>query len=203
MARPKASDYDRQRDAILARAVAAFAELGYASASMAQLARACGTSKASLYHYFPSKDAILFEALDRYTRRLRERAREVHARALAPRDELAALLHALMAEYQDSRAHLVSLLNDVKFLAPAQRGPIEATQRDVIDAVASTIERLAPGRFSRAQRTPATMALLGMVNFTFAWLRPDGPMTHAQYADLVLELWEHGVREPAEADRFV
>ena len=45
-------------------------ELGYASASMAQLAEGCGTSKAGLYHYFPSKEAILFESLDRYTRRL-------------------------------------------------------------------------------------------------------------------------------------
>ncbi|MEY4864130.1 MAG: hypothetical protein RLZ51_2225, partial [Pseudomonadota bacterium] len=26
-------------------------------------------------------------------------------------------------------------------------------------------------------------------NFTFAWLRPDGPMTHEQYAQLVVRLW--------------
>lgn len=203
MARPKASDYDQQRDAILARAVDAFSMLGYASASMAQLARACGTSKARLYHYFPSKEAILSEALDRYTRRLLERVRGVQAQGLAPRDELRALLRALMAEYQDSRAHLVSLLDDVKFLGEPQRARIEGTQRQVVDAVAATLDRVAPSRFPRSQRKPATMALLGMVNFTFAWLRPDGPMTHAQYADLVADLWEHGVLEPAETARFV
>jgi AcrR family transcriptional regulator len=203
MARPKASDYDAQRDAILALAVDAFSGLGYASASMAQLAQACGTSKARLYHYFPSKEAVLFEALDRYTRRLLERVRLVQARGLAPRDELRALLHALMAEYHDSRAHLVSLLDDVKFLGEPQRHRIESTQRQVVEAVADTLDRLAPGRFTRPQRKPATMALLGMVNFTFAWLRPDGPMTHAQYADLVADLWERGVLEPAEAARFI
>jgi hypothetical protein len=37
------------------------------------------------------------------------------------------------------------------------------------------------------------MALLGMINFTFAWLRPDGPMSYEQYADLVIGLWEHGL----------
>jgi len=203
MARPKAPDYDAQRDAILALATAAFAELGYASASMAQLAAACGTSKARLYHYFPSKEAILFESLDRYTRRLLERARAVRARGLAPRDELGELVRTLLAEYRDSRAWHVSLLNDLKFLAPAQRDPIAAQQRAVVEAVADTLERVAPGRFAPHERKPATMALLGMINFTFAWLRPDGPMSHERYAELVIDLWERGICEPATEPRFV
>jgi hypothetical protein len=37
------------------------------------------------------------------------------------------------------------------------------------------------------------MALLGMINFTFAWLRPDGPMSHEQYAQLEIDLWERGL----------
>jgi len=203
VARPKASDYDAQRDAILALATAAFAELGYASASMAQLAAACGTSKARLYHYFPSKEAILFESLDRYTRRLLALARGVRARGLAPRDELAELVRTLLMEYRDSRPRHVSLLNDVKFLAPAQRDPIEAQQRAVVEVVADTLDRVAPGRFAAHERKPATMALLGMINFTFAWLRPDGPMSHERYAELVIDLWERGLCEPVAEQRFV
>jgi len=203
MARPKASDYDAQRDAILVRATAAFAELGYASASMAQLAGACGTSKARLYHYFPSKEAILFESLDRYTRRLLDRVAAVRSRGLAPRDELAALVRTLLAEYRDSRPWHVSLLNDLRFLAPAQRDPIEAQQRAVVEAVAGSIDRVAPGRFAPHERKPATMALLGMINFTFAWLRPDGPLSHEDYAELVIDLWERGVCEPLPEPRFV
>jgi hypothetical protein len=38
------------------------------------------------------------------------------------------------------------------------------------------------------------MALLGMINFTFAWLRPDGPMSYERYAQLVIELWDHGLQ---------
>ena len=72
MARSRSADYDSQRDRILALAVRAFAETGYASATMAALASACGTSKARLYHYYPSKEAILFDSLDRYTARLGE-----------------------------------------------------------------------------------------------------------------------------------
>lgn len=197
MARPKAADYERQRDEILELATVAFAELGYPSASMSQLAKACGTSKARLYHYFPSKEAILFESLDRYTRRLGERIAEVRSRALAPRAELADLVGTLLAEYRDSRPWHIALLNDVKFLSPDERERIKSQERAVVDALAETLDRVAPGRFDESERKPATMALLGMINFTFAWLRPDGPMSHERYAELVIDLWQRGLA-PAE-----
>lgn len=193
MARPKSSDYEQQRNEILRLATAAFAELGYPSASMAQLAHACGTSKARLYHYFPSKEAMLYESLDRYTQRLGQRVAAVKSERLAPRDELVAMLRALLAEYRESRPWHVALLNDVKFLPPEQRDRIKAQERAVVDALSQTLERVAPSRFMAAEKKPATMALLGMINFTFAWLRPDGPMSYERYADLVSELWLKGV----------
>jgi AcrR family transcriptional regulator len=203
MARPKAADYERQRDEILGRATAAFAELGYPSASMSQLADACGTSKARLYHYFPSKEAMLFESLDRYTRRLAQLVTGIQARRLEPRAELAAMVHSLLSEYRRSRAWHVSLLNDVKFLAPAQRERVKAQERAVVEALAQTLDRVAPGRFTAGERKPATMALLGMINFTFAWLRPDGPMSHERYAELVLGLWERGLQPAATGEAAV
>jgi AcrR family transcriptional regulator len=193
MARPKAADYDRQRDEILELATAAFAELGYPSASMAQLAQACGTSKARLYHYFPSKEAMLFESLDRYTRRLGRLVDDVKSQALEPRAELEALVRALLSEYRVSRPWHVALLNDVKFLSPEQRERVKAQERAVVEAVAGTLDRVAPGRFVDGERKPATMALLGMINFTFAWLRPDGPMSYDRYAELVTGLWLKGI----------
>jgi AcrR family transcriptional regulator len=191
--RPRAADHADQRDCILLRATEAIAELGYGSASMAQLAQACGLSKAGLYHYFPSKDAILFESLDRYTKLLMDRLAEVRTRRLEPRHELGEMVRTLMLQYRDSRAHHVALLNDVKSLEPAAREQIRAQERAVVDQLAETLERVAPGRFDALTRKPATMALLGMINFTFAWLRPDGPMSHEQYAQLVIDLWERGL----------
>jgi AcrR family transcriptional regulator len=47
-----------RRGDILARATEAFVSHGYAGTSMADLARAIGIQKASLYHHFPSKEAL-------------------------------------------------------------------------------------------------------------------------------------------------
>ena len=221
MARPKAADYDETRNRILTRAVQAFAESGYPSASMASLAERCETSKAALYHYFDSKEAILFESLDRYTSRLRdvvEQAIAPHggaaafaadtpaapaasavAAAPAPdaivraRQALASLIRALLVEYRDSQAYHVALLNDVKFLSPSQRARIQAQQRAIVATLSRALAAAAPGRFTEDEIRPATMAVFGMINFTFAWLRPDGPMGYDGYAALVTDITLTGI----------
>ena len=70
MARPKSATHELQREAILNQAAQCFAQRSYLAASMNDIAAACGTSKARLYHYYGSKEAILFDLLDRYTQRL-------------------------------------------------------------------------------------------------------------------------------------
>ena len=70
MARPKSATHDIKRDAILDIAAQCFADRSYPAASMNEIATACGTSKARLYHYYGSKEAILFDLMDRYTQRL-------------------------------------------------------------------------------------------------------------------------------------
>ncbi|MFM7570973.1 MAG: TetR/AcrR family transcriptional regulator [Betaproteobacteria bacterium] len=201
MARTRAADYDTQRDRILARAVEAFAQTGYAAASMAMLAQACGVSKATLYHYYPSKQALLFEALDRYTKRLLSiLAATQPPGGLAPREALRGTLRALMAEYRHSRAYHAVLLHDLRFLAPQEAEQIRAQQRAMVSALTELIAHAAPGAAVSAERSVITMALLGMINFTFAWFKPDGAISHERFADLAADLWLeglHGLANPS------
>jgi AcrR family transcriptional regulator len=51
-----------KRDAVLAAAIRCFAAHGLAGAGMREIARAAGLTEGTLYHYFPSKDALIAEA---------------------------------------------------------------------------------------------------------------------------------------------
>lgn len=199
MARPRAADHDAHRDRILAAAVRAFAEHGYPSASMSQLAQACGLSKAGLYHYYASKEALLFDALDRYTRRLVDLCADVAARPSPPREAVARIVRALLHEYRDSRDYHVALLNDLRHLGAPEQARIRSQQRAVVRTLTAVLARAWPARLSGPDASATTMALLGMINFSFAWWRPDGAMSHERFADLVIELWEHGLDGPARA----
>ena len=61
MPRGRAQGYDEQREQILVRAARLFARRGYAATSMNEVARSCGVSKPSLYHYVRDKHQLLVE----------------------------------------------------------------------------------------------------------------------------------------------
>jgi AcrR family transcriptional regulator len=197
MARPKSATHDFKRDEILDIAALCFAQSSYPAASMNTIAAAGGTSKARLYHYYDSKEAILFDLLDRYTQRLLALIGETEAAAqranLDDRAALHELVRRFLQEYENSATRHVALLSNVQFLGDAQRELILARQRDVVSAFTRFLKRAYPERLSAANQTAITMMLFGMINWTFTWLRPDGPMSYSAFADEVIAMLEKGL----------
>ena len=203
MARPKSADHHLKRDEILDAAASCFAQLSYPAASMQEVAKRLGTSKARIYHYYESKEALLFDLLDRYTQRLLALIGETEALAqrkkLDDKAALHALIEAFLVEYETSATTHVALLNDTKFLSdapqngkPSQRTVILQRQRDVVSAFTRFLRRAYPLRFYDQNQTALAMMLMGMINWTFTWLRPAGPISYAQFAREVVQTLERG-----------
>ncbi len=197
MARPKSQHHDLKRDEILDIAAQCFASQSYPAASMNDIAAAGGTSKARLYHYYGSKDAILFDLLDRYTQRLLALIAQAEATAqrrnLDDRAALHELIRSFLEEYETSATRHVALLNDTKFLGDEQRELILNRQRDVVSAVTRFLRRAYPHRLNPVNQTAVTMMLFGMINWTFTWLRPGGAMSYAAFAEEVIAMVEGGL----------
>ncbi len=197
MARPKSSQHELKRDEILDVAAQCFADRSYPAASMNDIAAACGTSKARLYHYYESKEAILFDLLDRYTQRLLAVIAQAEATAqrgnLDDRAALHELIRGFLEEYENSATRHVALLHDTKFLGATQRDLILNRQRDVVSAVTRFLCRAYPARVTTANQTPVTMMLFGMINWTFTWLRPRGTLSYAAFAEEVVAMIDHGL----------
>jgi AcrR family transcriptional regulator len=189
--------HEAQRQRIITKAVSAFARIGFASASLSELARACEISKATLYHYFDSKDAILFAALDAYTVRLHALVEHARASTAEPALAVRAIVRALTEDYVDARSQQISLLLDVKFLPETQRAHIRRQERAIVECIAQALEAAYPQRFTARNRKALTMALLGSLNFSFAWFRPHGELSQEEFAALVISLWERGLQGPA------
>ncbi|MEN9384737.1 MAG: hypothetical protein RI959_345 [Pseudomonadota bacterium] len=198
MARPKSATHELKRDEILDVAAQSFARQSYPATSMNDIAAACNASKARLYHYYGSKDAILFDLLDRYTQRLLGLIGEAEARAqrknLDDRAALHELVRAFLKEYEHSATRHISLLNDVKFLPEAERESVLDRQRNVVAAMTRFLVRAYPQRVEAHNQTAVTMMLFGMINWTFTWLRPGGPMSYSAFADEVIGMLERGLK---------
>ena len=200
MARGRAAGYDEQRELILGRAAALFAQRGYPGTSMNQVAEACGVSKATLYHYYRDKYALLVSIAEGHVDKLRALVDEVLAEGLAPEPRLRLLIGRIVEEYAGARdAHRV-LTEDVRFLEQADRDRILGHERAVVAGFAKAVADLRPELAQAALATPMTMLLFGMVNWMFTWLRPDGPVDHHALAPMVADLFMGGlpaVKPPA------
>ncbi len=193
MARGRAKGYDEQREAILARAGELFALQGYHAASMNQVAEACGLSKATLYHYYRDKDALLVHIADGHVSRLCKLVAEVRALPLAPEPMFRELVRRIVEEYADAQhAHRV-LTEDVKFLNSADRQRILDQQREVVAGFAAVVGALRPELARAALAKPMTMLLFGMINWMFTWVKPGGALDHAALAPMVAELFLGGL----------
>ena len=193
MPRGKASTFELQRSAILRNAAQLFAEKGFVGTSMADLARACEVSKALLYHYYRDKAHLLFDTADSYLNTLIEIVADVQARALPPTEHLSALIARFMQEYEHSQAQHMVLVQDVKFLGKSEYARVVAKERLVVDAFAEAIAALKPRFRKKALRVPLAMILFGMINWTFTWLRADGPLAYQDMAEVVTEIFLRGV----------
>lgn len=58
---PKVVDHDRYRKELLTGCLDLFAERGYGSITMRQIAKGLGVSTGTLYHYFSSKESIFIQ----------------------------------------------------------------------------------------------------------------------------------------------
>jgi AcrR family transcriptional regulator len=191
MPRTRAAGYDDQSALILARAAELFARRGFSAATMNDVAAACAVGKATLYHYFADKRSLLARIALAHVQRLEALVAEVKRQRLAPDAELRALIERFMAAYAGAQHEHRVLTEDVKFLHDEQRREVEAAEKRVVAAFAATVGRVRPDLKARA--TPLAMLLFGMINWTFTWLKPDGALTHAELAPMVVQLFFGGL----------
>jgi TetR/AcrR family transcriptional regulator len=193
MARGRAANYDDQRGLILTCAAALFAERGYMATSMNQVAEAAGMSKATLYHYYRDKYALLLHIADDHVSRLQTLVAQVQAEQLPARPRLQRLIERFVEAYADARhAHRV-LTEDVRFLEPDDRRTVLGKERDVVAAFADTVAELRPEADAAHWSKPLTMLLFGMINWMFTWVRPDGRLDHETLAPVVADLFLNGL----------
>jgi hypothetical protein len=78
-------------------------------------------------------------------------------------------------------------------LGEEQRMLIVSRQRDIVAAFTRFLKRAYPDRLTATNQTAITMMLFGMINWTFTWLRPAGPLSYEAFADEVVRLLENGL----------
>jgi AcrR family transcriptional regulator len=194
MARTQAADYDERKLGIVEAAAALYATRGFNGASVADLAERCKTSKSLIYHYYQSKEDILFDVMISHVRALDEAAREAVAGEGAAAGKLRRLAHAFMALYVGAADRHKVLLNELDNLEDKRRAEIVKTQRGLIEIVQRLLAEIQPSLKRRAGESyAAAMLFFGMINWTHTWFDPSGPVSADTIADMAVDVTLDGL----------
>ncbi|WP_322865366.1 TetR/AcrR family transcriptional regulator [Aquicoccus sp. G2-2] len=190
MARTIAKDHGEKRAQILKSAAKVFANKGFDRASMSLLAAECGISKANIYHYYESKDALLFDVLDNYLSTLRDRVCGIDLTGKPPEAALRETVLQILLAYQGADDEHRVQGSGLAALPQAQQSVLRAYQRDMVRHLSSILAANAPAQFENApdKLRATTMSVFGMLNWFYMW-NPgaDAPARHA-YARHISDL---------------
>ncbi len=179
---------------ILQNAARMFSEQGFGEASMRDLAAANEISIAGLYHYFPSKGAILAAIVDTAVDHLVEALRDAIASTDSPEGRVRAIVKALVVTAVEHREAVHTLFENTDKLTPEHQAEVRAKQHEATVLVQSELNTLKRrGLLADVDVPVAAFALIGMTNWTHFWFREDGPRTADEVGEEMAEIFLRGV----------
>ncbi len=179
------------RDEILEAAAQVFRRKGFHGASMQDIAEAVHLQKASLYHHVSSKQEILLALLDRALDLLFERLEPLTHQPAPAVEKLRQMMLTYLSTLTEEIDLAAVLLLEHRSLDPKlrnrhipKRDRFEQLWREVLEQGQSE------GAFVVANVPLIARAILGILNWTITWYRPDGAFSIQEigemYADLLL-----------------
>lgn len=187
MGRPPTVDNPRQR--ILDEAAKLFAEKGYETSSLSELAAAMGISKAAVYHYFDTKqqiyDAIIIDTLGGMV----SAVDDAIAGETGAANKLKRFMTAHARYFEEHRYGFVVMLvgfsgmasSEFRAEAMALRDGYERQLRGIIE------EGISSGTFRNVDVVMTGRAVLSLLSWMVRWFKPDGKATAEE---LVLEYFD-------------
>ena len=176
---------EARRLEILHAAARVFRRRGIAAAGMREIADEAGLSPGNLYYYFDSKDELLLFCQERTLEHMLAAVDAAKVGAPSCAAQLRAILrahvHALLDELEGATAHL-----DLDALPESMRAPM-IRKRDRYERAlrALVTQGIARGEFAPCDAALVTRAMLGAVNWTARWFRPEGAQTADEVAQAI------------------
>lgn len=189
-----------RRKQILDAAVRLFYEVGFEAASLRDLAGRVGINKATIYHYFESKEEILSHLVDEVGRELLKGVRETAASSPDPLVALEAMVRFQIGYLETHLEGVKVLVEEKKSLGADLRARVRDQEAEIFRLYCGVLARgREQGRLRPAHLATQAFAILGQINWLYQWYKADGELSTGELADQVVHILFHGLLAGAEA----
>lgn len=155
-------------------------------------------NQSSLYHYFRSKEDILFKLMNDAMDSALATMEEICAADLRPRDKLKRILRFYTRYYAGDQERLILLVNEQNSLNSEHRRILVDKERRYVRLFKGVFEELEDHQMTKEiPHGIAIFAFLGMVHYTIKWYHRDGAVGLDRLADIFVEIFTRGVLKQA------
>ena len=178
-------------DDVTRAAVELFASQGYANTSVQQVVEAAGVTKGALYHYFQSKDDLLFGIYERLLSLQTERLTTIVARGEPTAETLRAVCVDVIETSVDFLLEGTVFFRSAHMLSAPRQQEVTRRRRAYHDTFAGLVER---GQAEGLYRTDIPVAVLvahffSDVHYLSHWYKPEGPEDKTVLANQLTDLF--------------
>ncbi|MDQ0373023.1 TetR/AcrR family transcriptional regulator [Cellulomonas humilata] len=178
-------------DDITRAAVDLFSTQGYANTSVQQIVEAAGVTKGAMYHYFESKDDLLFSVYERMLSLQTSHLEEIVGRGTPTAQTLHDVCVDVIETSIDFLPEGTVFFRSVHMLSEPRQKEVTRRRRQYHDVFASLIER---GQEEGLYRTDIPRAVLvahffSDVHYLSNWYSPEGPEDKALLAQQLTDLF--------------
>ena len=170
-----------------------FHEKGYLETSMDEISNASGLSKGGVYHYFPSKNEILYFILmnhmDLILGNLEEDLKGIEGGFEKLQFVISRHIELFTKNIPESRV----LLHEAYFHPGKYQKAIEEKEKKYFCIIEEILSSLLSQHVSKDQLTTITFSLLGMSNWIYSWYNPKGPIKPKELSDIVTCIFLKGI----------
>jgi AcrR family transcriptional regulator len=190
----RSPNWEARRQAIVDTSARVFARGGYHGTGIAELCEANDLGKGALYHYIGSKEELLAAIHDRVMDEVIASSERVSTAGGTPTERLTQLgdeLLDIIARYPD---HVWVFLHEFPALTGERAQVFHARRRTYETTVESILsDGIASGEFRDVDPRLTSLAWLGMHNYTYLWLKPDGSLSAHEVASRFADLFIRGI----------
>lgn len=186
--------FDARLGRLLTHAARVFAQRGFHSTSMRDLAAASGMSLAGMYYYVKGKDDLLFLIQERCFSQVLAGAERVVAEAADPLERLHAFIHHHVTFFAAHLPETKVLAHEANALHGTPRRAVDAIKRRYVDLLVGLLRAAAPEQAGLERRATAYV-LFGMMNWMYNWYDPAGALDPERLAGLITRIFLGGFVE--------
>jgi AcrR family transcriptional regulator len=170
---------------LLERAADLFAERGFNGTTLQDVADTVGLTRAALYHYFESKEALLTTLVEGITAaRVAQLKRIRRDKSLSATGKLERVTRMMVLNVATHAARFRLLIQNENELPPGLATTQARGRREVLNQIVELFEEgITSGEFKPVDPHLGAFALLGMCNWIAWWFKPERKQPAEAIAD--------------------